>query len=478
MNQLFFQTISSKKIRTRLTNQVLPFVACILALFQGFGTAAHADGSALELSLEKCITIALENNRSIINAQNALRSTRLSLGTRMSDFDVKISPYAGGGITDGDESFNSGLRFTKDFYHGMQVSLSPYVSKSEDYASSLGLSLEIPLFRNFGTLVNTQQIASAEFSVRASERALVQTQESIILDTVSAFYDIVEQKKNVAMNRVLAENFKQHSLIAQIKTNAGLAQPLDVYRAQIKEKDAEVSLTNSLESLQTAYNNLKSILSVAQNRPIEITDIPVASPETALDVNKIKDIAFQNSIEIKSALDSLNERKRAAKIAEHNLLPDLSVFVDYTRTGADDGFNDDLLRLDEDTWRVYLTSSTDFARTAEKNSYRQSLINVRSAELDLENKKDQLAKDVKNQIDFLEKTRERIAIIEKQINNAMGKLELSRIKFNNGMADNFDMIEAETELHRARLSLLSARINHIIGTYRLRKTIGTLIANN
>ncbi|MEZ4576898.1 MAG: TolC family protein [Desulfobacterales bacterium] len=280
------------------------------------------------------------------------------------------------------------------------------------------------------------------------------------------------------MNRVLAENFKQHSLIAQIKTNAGLAQPLDVYRAQIKEKDAEVSLTNSLENLQTAYNNLKSILSVAQNRPIEIADIPVASPETALDVNKIKDIAFQNSIEIKSALDSLNERKRAAKIAEHNLLPDLSVFVDYTRTGTDDGFNDDLLRLDEDTWRVYLTSSTDFSRTAEKNSYRQSLINVRSAELDLENKKDQLAKDVKNQIDFLEKTRERIAIIEKQINNAMGKLELSRIKFNNGMADNFDMIEAETELHRARLSLLSARINHIIGTYRLRKTIGTLIANN
>ena len=82
---------------------------------------------------------------------------------------------------------------------------------------------------------------------------------------------------------------------------------------------------------------------------------------------------------------------------------------------------------------------------------------------------------MKNQVDFLKKTRERIAIIEQQINNAIGKLELSRIKFNNGMADNFDMIEAETEVHRARLSLLSARINHIIGTYRLRKTIGTLI---
>mgnify|MGYP000079541610 CR=1 FL=1 len=174
----------------------------------------------------------------------------------------------------------------------------------------------------------------------------------------------------------------------------------------------------------------------------------------------------------------INEKKRSAKIPEHYLLPDLTVFFDYTRSGNDNDFGNDTFRLDEDSWRIFLTSSSDFARTSEKNSYRQSLINVRSGELELANKKDQLGKEVKNQVDFLEKSRERIALLEQQIQDAMGKLELSKIKFNNGMADNFDMIEAETELNQAQLNHLSAQINHITGTYRLRKTIGTLIEYN
>ncbi len=437
----------------------------------------NANESPVRLSLEQAIEIALKNNRTIINAQNSVNSAKLNLSTAHSNFDLKIRPFAGGGITDGDQNFNSGLNFSKNLEYGMQVSFSPYMSKNdEDYATSVGLALEIPLFKNFGKLVNTQNIKSSEFSIRSSERALVQTKENIVLETVTSFYNIIEQKKNVEMNQMLAERFKRHTAIAQIKTDVGLAQPLDVYRAQIKEKDAQVSLTDSLEKLQTACNNLKSVLSIPQSREIELHDTPVDSTITKLNINQIEAIAFENSIEIKNALDSLNEKKRAAKIAEHYLLPDLTVFFDYTRSGNDNDFNNDVFRLSEDSWRVYLTSSSDFKRTSEKNSYRQSLITVRSGELELANQKDQLGKEIKNQVDFLEKSQERIAILEQQIQKAMGKLELSKIKFNNGMADNFDMIEAETELHQAKLNLLSAQIDYIIATYRLRKIIGTLIA--
>ncbi len=435
-----------------------------------------ADEGPIILSIEQAIDIALEQNRNIIRARNNVDSAQLTFSTETSGFDVKARPFAGGGITDGDRNFNSGVTFSKSLKQGMAVSLSPTISKIDsEYASSVGLSLEIPLFKYYGELVNTQNIKSSEYSIRSAERSLVQTKENIVLETATSFYDIIEQKKNVEMNRLLVERFKNHTAIAQIKTDAGLAEPIDVYRAQIKEKDAEVSLTGSLETLQTDYNNLKSILSIPQDRKIELQDTSVDSTMPELSIDKIESIAFQNSIEIKSALDNLNEKKRAAKIAEHYLLPDLTLVFGYTRTGIGDEFENDMLRMNDDTFQVYLTSTTDFSRTTEKNSYSQSLIDVQSGELDLAAKKDQLGKEVKNQVDFLEKSKERIAIIEQQIQKAMGKLELSRIKFNNGMGDNFDMIEAETELHQAKLNHLSAQIDYIIGTYRLRKTIGTLI---
>ena len=54
-------------------------------------------------------------------------------------------------------------------------------------------------------------------------------------------------------------------------------------------------------------------------------------------------------------------------------------------------------------------------------------------------------------------------------------MALARVKFDHGMADNFDVIEAETELQRARVDLLSVETEYIAGTYNMRAELGTLI---
>jgi outer membrane protein TolC len=52
---------------------------------------------------------------------------------------------------------------------------------------------------------------------------------------------------------------------------------------------------------------------------------------------------------------------------------------------------------------------------------------------------------------------------------------LAEVKFNHGLADNFDLIEAETELQQAQVSLVANRIDYIVGRYRLRDALGTLV---
>jgi outer membrane protein TolC len=43
------------------------------------------------------------------------------------------------------------------------------------------------------------------------------------------------------------------------------------------------------------------------------------------------------------------------------------------------------------------------------------------------------------------------------------------------MAGNFDLMEAETELREAEIGLISAVIGYIVGSYRLRTAMGTLV---
>ncbi len=459
----------------------IPFL--VLFLFVGLPTVQAAssseafdDGSVIRLSLEEAVAISLRQNRNIIRSKNDEESAELNLNSAHSNFDIKLTPAGGIGITDNVGEFNSGVSLSKKLYNGMSFSTTPSVGKSgSGYNSRLAFSLDIPLLKFSGDLVNREIIRSSEFALRNAERGAFQTQENIFMDTVTGFYTISELKQTVELNQFLVQRFERHSTIAKTKTDIGLADPFDVYRSEIQARDAQVSLSNSMEMLKNARDDFKSLLAIPQNRTVKINDTKIQVSKVDLTLSTAEKIAIANSLEIKRARDNLKEKKRNSQIARQMILPDLRLSLAYTRQASASEFNHDLVDISEDSWGAYLVTSGDFARKIEKNNYFQSRLNIQSAKLDLENIQDQLSKSVRGRIDNLNEAWDRIRVIEKKILDTTGKLKLANVKFNNGLSGNFDMIEAETELYQARLDLLRAKINYIKGTYQLRKTMGTLI---
>jgi outer membrane protein TolC len=105
----------------------------------------------------------------------------------------------------------------------------------------------------------------------------------------------------------------------------------------------------------------------------------------------------------------------------------------------------------------------------------QNKIAVNGARRLLDLKKDEITREVRFALRLLNRTEDNISIQREQIEQAMGKLELAKIKFSRGLADNFDLIEAESELRSAEIGLVSAVTQYIEGQYRLKAAMGTLI---
>jgi len=97
--------------------------------------------------------------------------------------------------------------------------------------------------------------------------------------------------------------------------------------------------------------------------------------------------------------------------------------------------------------------------------------------LQQENQRDIIRTEVKSRLDALANRAQNIHLRKEQIVQATGKRRLAEIKFSHGMGSNFDFIESETELLHAKVNLLSSKISYIVGQYRLRATLGTLITN-
>lgn len=356
----------------------------------------------------------------------------------------------------------------------MKVSVEPKASRSEShYESSVTLFLEKPLLRGSGEAVVLDPVYAAEYSIRSSERAYYQTRVNTVLKTVSQFYEIARQKEQVRQYEGLVKRLQRHATTAKAKEKVSLATPIDVYRAEIKLKTAEDNLSRSMKALRSAEDSLRTTLAMPFATAFTINAALDYKPIEMVENRAIR-IALDNRIEMAQGEDDLAEAKRNAKIAKHNILPELNLVAGYSQFGSD-RVADRSFEFDETRWELRLVTSTDFSRSAEKLNYEQSLNYIESVRLQARQLEEDIIREVRFQLRLLHETQGRIANKHEQIEQAQGKLALAQLKFNYDMANNFDIIEAESELQQARTDLLGATVDHIVGTYDLRAVLGTLI---
>jgi outer membrane protein len=435
------------------------------------------EGSTIYLTLEEAINLALKANRNLLISQYSLESQKLSLKSALSEFELKIMPATTLGVTgsdsESDESLGLGLELQRKFQAGTSLSVEPSVTKDSEYRSGVGISINQPLLRGFGREVNLAGIRNVEYSARTSERNLYQTMVNTVLETVSAVYQVIKQEELVRLNEALASRLLHHADAARIKEKIGLATPMDVYRAEIRLKDVQDSLSSSKQDLQDAKDQVKIILALPLESDLDFS-APLEYTPIRLSQGDAVEIARKNRVELEQAEDEIRQAQRNSRIAKHNILPKLNVVLNYNRFGSSDDFGEST-GLDEASWGIQLVSSTDVSRTSEKAAYQQSMVNLETARLNRDARQDEIYRQVRMQLVALEAVEKRIMIRRDKVTQAEGKMSLATIKFSYGMANNFDLIEAEQELLQARVDMLSARIDYVKGIYSLRAVLGTLI---
>jgi outer membrane protein TolC len=437
------------------------------------------DGEAREASamtLADVIALALRDNRGLISSAYGVEGQQLSLAAARSEFEWKLFPQATAAATDETRRVGGGVTVQKKFAYGPVAGVSPEVFRegSDDdtddtYGSQVGLSLTIPLLRGFGSEVNLGGVRAAEYALRSAKRSHHLVKVNTVLEAVAAVYNIVQQRELVNLYQTQASRLQGHAVTAGAREKIGLATPIDVYRAQIRLKDAQNNLNRAREALRNAGDRLKIVLATPLERAMAVT-APLVCRPVDIGLAQAVETALAHRVELKQVDDDIDELKRASRLSKNNLLPQLDMVGNYTRSGSDG-----VSELPEEAWSVSLVSTTDWSRTAEKAAYQQTLLSVKRARLNRSARVDTIKREVRQFYDTLQKARERMQIRNDQIDQAGGKLALAKIKFNHGMADNFDLIEAETELQEARTNLLAAQVEYIVGVYRLRAALGTLI---
>jgi outer membrane protein len=256
--------------------------------------------------LQECVDYALENNISILQAQNTILSNDQDIIASKGNFLPSLSSNL-------NQSMSLG---TVELYPGN-------FADRRFNSSSLGLSLSQTVFNGFRNLNILKQ---SKIALERSENELNKIKDDVSLNVANFYLNILFNKENLALAKSQYEfSYKQLKQVESL-VNAGVQPQANII-------DAEATLSLDEQNLTTAQNNYRlALLNLTQllQIPLEgfnVVAIDVKVPSESLlytDINPIINYALENRNEIKVANNNIELAKFSTKISESSYLPSIS----------------------------------------------------------------------------------------------------------------------------------------------------------
>lgn len=391
-----------------------------------------------------------------------------------------------------------------DFYYRgtrqeiKSTDIAVYGGGEANYSSDgYSLALTQPVLRYSSIM----RILQAKEEVKAADFKFEAAKQNMIFRVADAYFGALEAFDNLGFTRTKEEALKLHFKLAHERYNSGLAPIWDYHEARAQLASvmadrvrAENTLDDALEALaevsgQEIYNiaRLKYALTASKSDdlPAAMTDgyiwgehetaqgvIPMVSPDPD-DINKWIEAALGQNLEVQARRQTVLVAEREIKRQKGGHWPTLDL-VGRTRRDNEGGSlysgGSDVERRDailQFNFPIYEGSSV-LSKTREAQKLYAAAGQDLEKELRFVKRETKAAfLGVKSAIENTEALKQ--AVVSNQI-----ALEAKREGFKAGLFPSVVVLDAERDLHRAKLEYAHAQYEYIRKSLRLKKAVSTL----
>jgi outer membrane protein TolC len=393
------------------------------------------------MTLEDCIREALKKNVDLSLAQKDIESAEArKLGTR-AGYLPRLDMYVH------DEYYFLGRQEVK--VEGSETGLI-WDAKDDD-SHSFGLRLSQNIFDG-GKWWN--QIERADKSIAVSRLGLEAQQENVALQTINAFYELLEAQKGVEVLEQSLEASMDQLRLAEERHRLGAASKVDVAVARVNVGEDRIAIEHQRRVIDGAVANLNKVMGRSPLEPLVISE--PADKENLAGVPEDKDVPEEHVwLRMYSAAKQVADLD--VSIAKGDRWPAVSGSISYSR--QDPEFYKVYSRFDE-LYRLsfllsisfplfdgFLTSSN--IEAAEVASERTNLEKFKARQ-DLEAGLSKALTDLMRLQSVSKIEADNIVAAEQ-------RLELAKESYEVGQGTALELREAQLAVNRARLTAVQTQ---------------------
>jgi len=192
-----------------------------------------------------------------------------------------------------------------------------------------------------------------------------------------------------------------------------------------------------------------------------------------VDGRSLEETALQWRIELAEAEDQVKDAERRLLLARYRVWPGMDLIGSYAQQGFGSSFADSV-RLNRDEWGVGLRSIVPLTRTAERAAVAEAEITLRARERRYNFARGEIVRQVREAARQLERARAEQTLAAEIADQADQQAELARFRYEKGLTDNFDLVQAEEQRADAKGGAVLAAIDEVIAAAAVHRAVGTL----
>ncbi len=430
------------------------------------------------VSLTEAVRIALERNFGILGSADSLLASRYRESVAKAQFYPRITPRyqrnAGTELLGLDITQRlpwSGASLTAaGTLTGTPVNENPFPR-----ASDIRLVVTQPLLRGFGPNATFYDLENSRRGRIGQERSFELAKQRLAVQVTAAFFNVIAQRQLVSVSRQSLKRSDNLKKASDARLKIGMASKLDVFRTELQASQTEDALLRSEAALVTALEQLRFLLALPPGHPVEPEAVRLGETLSREEepLESLIQRAFDSRLELRETRDQLADAKRSAALARQNLLPQIDLGLGVSRIGFGPTYGD-AYRAGDTRFNVFVSSSYPLERSNEKANKAVADLEVEARERLVRQREMEIESEVRSAVRDLERTRKSVELQRQAVEIAAQQRRLATLRYQRGLASNFDVVDAESSLVLARSTLVSLLTTYNVALLDLKRVVGTL----
>lgn len=487
-------------------------------------------GTQMDLTVQDAVQRAMEKNIDIGVARITPRLTEFTLAGLEANYRVNLTSAAANtrqtdlprvttqGISEPTtsmrENWSAGIaqnlwwgggNYQVNWTNSRVNSPSSVNIRNPQFQSGITGALTQPLLRGFKIDATRAAIKTSRLTQQNDEIALSATTATTQASVRNAYWDLVNaiQSVEAAQNSYdIAGRLVQDN---QARVEIGTLAPIDIVTAQAEQANRRQALVQAQALVRTTELALKRLIVSGTDDPLwtaslNPVDRPAATPEP-INLEAALARALGNRTDLQQSMNNL-------KISDINLQnqvdatkPQLNLTANYglsglggpflQRTGGVDpitggpvtnvipsGYVDAIRNLygfDAPTWTVGVNFAYPIGKSAQEATVARTRLSLDQTRANLKALELQIATDVTNAAMTVQSSLESVQASGVARELALKRLEAAQSKFEQGMATNYEVVQAQRDFSDARNNELRALLNYrkALVNFETVQTVGT-----